>query len=304
MIRLVGPGGAGKSTVGAALAARLGCPFHDLDREFERRRGDIDAFIAARGYPAYARENVSVYLELAPRLPGSVAALSSGFMVYPAAVHPAYPVVTEAVARSRSTVVLLPSLDRESCVAETVRRQLGRPFGRRGAAREEAVIRERFDRYVALPAMKVETMRPPHEVAAAIHARLAAEAPEALPGRTARHLLRMGSVRTLASEALARSRCPTTLGEVRMIRVETVSHFNEDAMSHGLALGFADRLREALQDLHCQGHEADVTIRVSTEGIAQTPNDISIDIDGCCEAAVERVREVVEATRGTPPDLT
>lgn len=177
MIQLVGPGGAGKSTVGAALALRLGCPFHDLDREFERRRADIDGFIGAHGYAAYARENVAVYLELVPHLRGAVLALSSGFMVYPASVHPAYAEVTAAIAGSPTTVVLLPSLDRETCVAETVRRQLGRPLCRRDAAREEAVIRERFGRYVALPAPKVETMRPPHEVAAAIHARLAADVP-------------------------------------------------------------------------------------------------------------------------------
>jgi shikimate kinase len=174
VILLIGPGGAGKSTVGAVLAARLGRPFLDLDREFEQRRGDIGAFIGAHGYEAYARENVEVYLELAPLLPGSVAALSSGFMVYPPSVHPAYPALTAEVARGRTTFVLLASLDREECVTETVRRQLGRPFGHRGAAREAAVIRERFDRYMALPAPKVETMRPASDVAATILETLAA----------------------------------------------------------------------------------------------------------------------------------
>jgi shikimate kinase len=181
MIQLIGPGGAGKSTVGAALAARLRCPFRDLDREFGRRHGDIDAFIDGRGYGAYAHANVSVYLELAPHLPGSVLALSSGFMVYPPSVHPAHAALAEAIARSPATVVLLPSLDREACVAETVRRQLGRPFARRGAGREEAVIRDRFDRYMDLPAIKVETMRPAPEVVTVVLARLAAHAPEALP---------------------------------------------------------------------------------------------------------------------------
>ena len=34
MIHLVGPGGAGKTTIGAALADRLAVPFRDLDAEF------------------------------------------------------------------------------------------------------------------------------------------------------------------------------------------------------------------------------------------------------------------------------
>jgi hypothetical protein len=59
--------------------------------------------------------------------------------------------------------VLIPSLDPVACVAEIVRRQLGRPFAR-PAGREEAVIRERFPIYVALRARKIETMRPPAAV--------------------------------------------------------------------------------------------------------------------------------------------
>lgn len=176
MIHLVGPGGAGKSSIGAVLAARLGCPFHDLDREFERRCGDIGAFIDAHGYEAYARENVSVYLEMVRRAAGSVVAVSSGFMVYPPPVHPAYAALAADIAHSRTTVVLLPSLNREACVAETVRRQLGRPFGSRGAAREEAVIRERFDRYMAIPAIKVETMHPALVVATTILGKLPTDA--------------------------------------------------------------------------------------------------------------------------------
>jgi len=48
-----------------------------------------------------------------------------------------------------NTFVLLPCLDRDACVAETVRRQTARPFGR-PAAKEEAVIRSRFKIYMAL----------------------------------------------------------------------------------------------------------------------------------------------------------
>jgi hypothetical protein len=98
----------------------------------------------------------------------AVVALSSGFMTYPPGVHPAYSDLRREVEGSPTTFVLLPSLDLDACVAETVRRQLARPFGRRRAAREEVVIRERFPIYASLPAHKVETMRPPADVAAAI----------------------------------------------------------------------------------------------------------------------------------------
>jgi shikimate kinase len=55
--------------------------------------------------------------------------------------------------------VLLPSLDREVCVAEIVRGQTARPFGR-PAVKEESVIRERFEIYMALQIRRFETMRP------------------------------------------------------------------------------------------------------------------------------------------------
>ena len=38
MIRLVGPGGAGKTTTGALLAQRVGMPFIDLDERFTEIR--------------------------------------------------------------------------------------------------------------------------------------------------------------------------------------------------------------------------------------------------------------------------
>jgi hypothetical protein len=70
-----------------------------------------------------------------------------------------YASIRLAVEQSPTTFVLMPSLDRERCVVETVRRQLRRPFGR-SAAREEEVIRERFPIYVGVAAQKIETLRP------------------------------------------------------------------------------------------------------------------------------------------------
>ena len=160
MIRLIGPGGAGKSTTGALLADRLAFEFIDLDRMLTVRIGDISEFIDRRGYDAYARENVEAYRSLISRgIHDTVVALSSGFMTYPPGVHPDYGWIRRDIARSPDTFVLLPSLDLAVCIAETVRRQTARPFGR-SALREEAVIRARFASYMAMPARKIETMRP------------------------------------------------------------------------------------------------------------------------------------------------
>ncbi len=91
VIRLVGPGGAGKTTVGQALAARLGMAFVDLDEQFALRTGDISAFLLAHGHDAYAARNVQTYLETLTSLQAkTVMALSSGFMTYPDDSHPAY----------------------------------------------------------------------------------------------------------------------------------------------------------------------------------------------------------------------
>lgn len=172
MIRLVGPGGAGKTTVGAVLAEVLGCAFLDLDQDFAVRFGDIDEFISSEGYEAYARDNVETYLAIERSAFNGVLALSSGFMTYPTDVHLLYVRIHEDIARSPTTFVLLPSVEFDACVAETVRRQLARPFGTRTVAREESVIRERYGKYLALPAAKVETMNPPRAVATEIRAKL------------------------------------------------------------------------------------------------------------------------------------
>jgi shikimate kinase len=161
MIRLIGPGGAGKSTIGALLAERLDVAFLDLDRYFAGRAGDISDYIGRHGYDAYARENVEAYCSLfRGGIRRDVVALSSGFMTYASDTHLEYAGVRGDLEECAQTFVLLPSLDRELCVAETVRRQVARPFGR-SPDREEAVIRARFEIYLALPTRKIETMRPP-----------------------------------------------------------------------------------------------------------------------------------------------
>ena len=171
-VRLLGPGGAGKSTIGALLAARIEVAFVDLDRHLAGRVGDISEHIDRHGYDTYARENVETYCSLAYEgIHPGVVALSSGFMTYAPDIHPEYSRVRRELEQHPHTFVLLPSCDREVCVAETVRRQIARPFGR-SSAKEEAVIRARFAIYNSLPVGKIETMRPPGAVVAEIVAAL------------------------------------------------------------------------------------------------------------------------------------
>ena len=159
-IRLVGPGGAGKSTIGVLLAERLGVAFVDLDQHLAGRVGDISGYISRHGYAVYARENVETYCSLfRGENRRRVVALSSGFMTYKHDTHPEYSRLCRELEQSPNTFVLLPSIDLDLCVAEIVRRQIARPFGR-SSAREEAVIRARFEIYMAMPVRKIETMRP------------------------------------------------------------------------------------------------------------------------------------------------
>ena len=177
LIRLVGPGGAGKTTTGAALARRLGIGFVDLDWQFATKHGDISEYLDVHGYEAYATQSVRIYSDVIGTVAEPVVlALSSGFMTYTNDVHPDFARLRQEIAVSPTTLVLLPSLDYETCVAETVRRQLGRPFSR-SAEREEQVARARFSVYRDLPAKKVETLRPVDEVVEAVLASLLADPP-------------------------------------------------------------------------------------------------------------------------------
>ena len=63
---LFGPPGCGKSTVGAALAKRLGKRFVDLDAEIERRTGhNIPDIFAQEGEAAFRRYEAEVLAEVA-----------------------------------------------------------------------------------------------------------------------------------------------------------------------------------------------------------------------------------------------
>jgi hypothetical protein len=88
-----------------------------------------------------------------------------------------------------------------------------------------------------------------------------------------------------------------------MIQVEVVTHFNEDPFSHGLVQGLADRIREISEEVRCADHDAEPTVRLSTEGIAQTLNEISVQVSGCCPALVARVTALLDELRAEGTDV-
>ena len=75
-VALVGMRGAGKSTLGRALATHLGADFVDSDEEFAAQHGPISPFVAARGWPAFREKEAQVIKE--ELLPGRVLALGGG----------------------------------------------------------------------------------------------------------------------------------------------------------------------------------------------------------------------------------
>src|SRR5688572_10868949 len=110
-IRLIGPGGAGKSTLGVLLAERLEVAFVDLDQHLAGRVGSISQYIGRHGYDAYARDNVEAYCSLCrEENHRGVIALSSGFMTYARDIHSEYSRVRRELEQHPNTFVLLPSL--------------------------------------------------------------------------------------------------------------------------------------------------------------------------------------------------
>ena len=173
-IRLVGPGGAGKSTIGALLAERLEVAFVDLDRHLGGRIEDISEYIGRHGYDAYARENVQTYCSLFRGEFGrEVVALSSGVMTYARDIH----LNTPAFAASSS------STQTRSCCCHPLivmsawpRRFAGKSPSFRsrlseGRGGHPSTVRDLH----VLPVRKIETMRPAAASVAEIVAALSLE---------------------------------------------------------------------------------------------------------------------------------
>ncbi|WP_460689150.1 shikimate kinase [Nesterenkonia suensis] len=82
-IVLIGPMGSGKSTVGAALARRMGRPHVDTDHFFVARHGNIAEFFARHGEQAFRAEEERVVAELLDAPRPSVISLGGGSVLSP-----------------------------------------------------------------------------------------------------------------------------------------------------------------------------------------------------------------------------
>ncbi|KML48730.1 shikimate kinase [Burkholderia cepacia] len=169
LAHLVGPGGAGKTTVGAIVADRLNWRFLDVDQCFLASHGNIADFIRDHGYTEYAAHNVRLYEQLKRDISApTICAVSSGFMLYPADVAPTYSALRRCIEEDALTSLLLPAFDLERCAKLVVSRQMSRPYLNANEADEMRKIRDRFPAFMRLNCKRFASDGAPERVAADI----------------------------------------------------------------------------------------------------------------------------------------
>jgi shikimate kinase len=170
ILLLIGPGGAGKSSLGSELAPLLNRRLVDLDHEFCRRVEDITTFMRREGYERYKTENSALAARIAAEaVRPTLLVASSGFLTddNPETALKANRSLLEAC----YSVCLLPSRQLERAVYIIVERQLARPFARE-MVREEAAIRHRYDVYSQLGDLAVFSAAPAADIAKAVQRHL------------------------------------------------------------------------------------------------------------------------------------
>lgn len=117
LIVLIGPMGAGKSSIGRQLARQLGCDFVDSDRELEHRTGvDIPVIFEIEGEDGFRRREKAMIEELSES-GGRVLATGGGAILDPD---------TRRILRHRGVVVYLQTSIEEQL--RRTRRDRNRPL--------------------------------------------------------------------------------------------------------------------------------------------------------------------------------
>lgn len=167
-IFLIGPGGAGKSTVGKLLSNRLNYIMVDLDDEFCERIVNIREYIKLHGYESYLEQNSMLLNKLLVEHANhnTLFVLSSGFLstdIRQDIVENNRRVVSE----QGFSVLLMPSQDYNEAMKCIVYRQLTRGFSL-VRKKEEEKFGKRFSEYIELGDLKIFSMAKPELITAKI----------------------------------------------------------------------------------------------------------------------------------------
>ncbi|POP44686.1 shikimate kinase [Superficieibacter electus] len=167
-IFLIGPGGAGKSTVGKFLSDRIGYIMLDLDSEFCERIANIREYIKSCGYESYLEQNSALLNKLLLEYTehNVLFILSSGFLstdIRPDIVENNKKVVSE----NGFSVLLMPSQDYDEALKCIVDRQLQRGFSL-VREKEEEKFSQRFNEYIETGNLKIFSMEKPECIAVKI----------------------------------------------------------------------------------------------------------------------------------------
>lgn len=152
-IVFVGSMGAGKSTIGRRLAARLGMPFVDADAEIERAAGcSIEDIFAIHGEPAFRDGERKVIARLLAGPPHVLATGGGAFMD---------PETRAAIRAAGISIWLRADLD---LLMARVSRRNGRPLLAKGEPREvlRRLMDERHPTYAEADIV-VDSVDGPHE---------------------------------------------------------------------------------------------------------------------------------------------
>lgn len=168
LIYLIGPGGAGKTTLAKQFSKDFGAIYYDLDEHFMLNLGNISQFINTYGYKEYAIQNIELYQNLVKNIDHNlinIVVCSSGFMTYPNELTTNYHQIKTHIEDHYLTFLVLPSFELEICVKEIVNRQLQRKYLNGSATSEEHKIRNRFPLYINLKCQKILTNEAPSKIA-------------------------------------------------------------------------------------------------------------------------------------------
>lgn len=167
---IIGPGGAGKSSLGRLLAPLIKYCLADLDEHFSQEFGNIGTFIKDEGYEHYKLQNSILAARIVSKSPRSTLLVaSSGFLTLdnpPAALEN-----NRKILAAWYSICLLPSRDLERAVSIIVDRQTTRAFAG-NPDHEEATIRARYPIYKREGDLIVFADAPPESIARKIALRL------------------------------------------------------------------------------------------------------------------------------------